>query len=290
MKVLYILNDSLFYKRMTLFSIHTFQKYNQNIPVEILLVKDSGINNRDVNWYAEKDWGLGHVTQENFVSVCESLNVKVCEVHFDNGEETGFHSSLRGAFVKVEGEDILLVDSDTFFFGSIHEFFDYCVHYDIVADKSAWSWAGLKLPMRQMDFYQFNSGVVLFRGKLLQEYGKVVHDYCVEIKHERHYLGAIMAEFERQHNPEMQVKFGREEMAFSLWVVDNSLKYKYFGENEVQTRILRGHVMPKIFHTEAGSWAKYWQRYFGYGNYKHPTRWLGRPTLNTLPTRVKVHP
>ena len=248
--------------------------------VEILLVKDEGINNRDVKDYLNYDWGLGHVNQENFVDACWTMGVKVCEVAYDNGEETGFHSSLRGAFVHVKGEDILLVDSDTFFFGRISHFFDYLNDYDIVADKSAWSWAGLKLPLKQMDFYQFNSGVVLFRGNLLQEYGSVVHNYCVEIKHERNYLGAIMAEFERTNNPEMQVKFGREEMAFSLWVVDKGLKYKYFGENEVQTRELRGRVLPRIFHTEVGSWSKYWMRYFGKGNYIRPTRFTGVPILN----------
>ena len=52
----------------------------------------------------------------------DHINVKVCEVKYDHGEETGFHSSLRGAFVQVNGEDILLVDSDTFFLDQFMNF------------------------------------------------------------------------------------------------------------------------------------------------------------------------
>ena len=105
MKVLYILNESLFYKRMTLFSIHTLRRYEPTIPVEILLVRDGGANSRDVKAYESYDWGLGFIDEQTFPSACRNLQAKIVEVEFDNGEETGFHSSLRGAFVNVEGEE-----------------------------------------------------------------------------------------------------------------------------------------------------------------------------------------
>jgi hypothetical protein len=131
------------------------------------------------------------------------------------------------------------------------------------------------------DRWIFISSIVelfCFVGNCFKEYGKVVHDYCVEIKHERHYLGAIMAEFERQHNPKMQVKFGREEMAFSLWVVDNSLKSQIFWRKRgTNKNFRRGHVMRRYFTRKQEVGQNTGRDILVSGNYKHPTRWFGRP-------------
>ena len=90
LKVLYILNDSLFYKRMTIFSLSSLRKYEPDLEVEVLLVEDGGINSRDVLGYNTYDWGLGHIGHEEFVKFCKNINVKVVPVQFDNGEETFF--------------------------------------------------------------------------------------------------------------------------------------------------------------------------------------------------------
>lgn len=263
---------------MTILSIMSLRKYEPSILVEILLIRDNGINNREVGIYNNHDWGLNFVNNnDTFLCFCDNLKVNVCEIkNFDNGEETGFHCSLRSAFVHVKGKDIFLMDSDTFFFAPISDLFDLLNDCDVVGDKTEWSRNGGRLPLDQGDFIQFNSGVVLLRGDLLQQYGKVVHQYCVEIKNERTNVAKKMAKYEENLNLGKQFKHGREEIAFSSWVIESGLKYKYFDYRDVQTCELHGRVMPRIFHCMTGNWSKYWQRYWSSGIYKHPLRWSGK--------------
>jgi hypothetical protein len=270
MKVLYILNDSLFYKRMTLYSLWTLRQFEPSLPVEVVWVPDGQVNNRNVGWYSDFDWGLGHIGHEEFLLECERFGVVVTRMDYDNGEETGFHSSLRGALSGVSGENIFLMDSDTIFFGGISDLFGHLDEYDVVADKTRWSKLGVKLPLEQGNFMGFNSGVVLFRGKLLQDYASVVRDYALDIKHERNRLSQLMMKWDKEHNGDIQVPLGREEMAFSCWVLDRGLKYRYFDASEVQTESLTG--LCRIFHTMTNNWGKYWALYFSNGYFRVPFR------------------
>jgi hypothetical protein len=59
-------------------------------------------------------------------------------------------------------------------------------------------------------------------------------------------------------------------MAFSCWVLDRGLKYRYFDASEVQTESLTG--LCRIFHTMTNNWGKYWALYFSNGYFRAPFR------------------
>lgn len=268
MKVLYILNESCFYMRLAWFSLTTLRKYNPDIPVEILFICDNKRDNRFLGRLEKLDMGIPWFNKTMFFEECKHLRVQLNIVeNIEMGEEKGFHSSQRKEFVRVEGEQILLLDADTFIFDDISCLFDGLKDYDVIIDQNEWSNFGNRFPF--MGKYQrpFNSGVVLFGKGLLQEYGKQVFDLCVAIKHERHPVGKWLGEYESDKNIVIP-KLSREEFALTVFILENKINFRFFKPHEVQTGKLTGRA--RIYHSMTQYWPAAWQKFFKNGVFKPP--------------------
>ena len=169
MKVLYILNDSCFYRKVCWFSVNSLRTYNKTIEVEILYICDNGRDHRAIANLNEIDLGIHNFTREQFVEEMSRFNVVFRFVYdCDLGEENGFNSAERVEFARVRGRDILLLDSDTIIFSDVEPLFEHLRDYDVVADRTEWGAHGGKIPLFGSLVTPFNSGVVLFKGDLLQ--------------------------------------------------------------------------------------------------------------------------
>jgi hypothetical protein len=270
MKVLYILNDSCFYRRLCYISITTLRHFNSTIPVEVLYLCDDGRDSRDIANYNEIDLGVPWFTREMFFETCEKLNVRLNIVkNFDLSDETGYISAQRKEFVRVSGDDILLIDADTFVLDDIEPLFDILKDYDLVADKTGWGALGGRMPIGKKKIIPFNSGVVLFGKGLLQKYGSSVYDICMDIKYEKHPLCAWLSAT-LSHEEYEQLKRGREEFAFTWWVIQNRIKYRYFLSDEVQTIFLNGKT--RIYHTMTQNYLPAYVRFFKNGIFTPPRK------------------
>ena len=178
----------------------------------------------------------------------------------------------------MKGRDILLLDSDTFIFSDVAPLFDNLKEYDIVADKTEWGAHGGKIPLFGSYVTPFNSGVVLFKGDLLQRYGSAVIDLCLDIKHERNDIGRWYGDYERSHGITELIKSGREEVAFSLWVMREKLRHRFFNPDEVQTVNLSGST--RIYHTMTQNWFKAWKQFYKGTRFLPPKKMQKRLFLN----------
>ena len=261
MKVLYILNDSCFYRRMCWFSINSLRFYNKSIEIEILYICDNGKDNRKIANLNDFDLGIPWFTREMFIEEMSKFNVIFRFVYdCDLGEESGFPSAQRKEFTKVNGKDILLLDSDTFIFDDIEPLFLHTDNAEIVASKTEWGECGGIMPILGTNLSPFNSGVVLFKDNLLQKYGAAVYDLILEIKYEKTDLGKWYGDYERKYSPKEAYKLGREEIAFSNWVIKEKLKYKYFDQSEVQTVNYKSKTI--IYHTMTQNWLQQWVKFY----------------------------
>lgn len=263
MKVLYLLNESPFYMQMAWFSIQTLRKYNKNIKVEILYVCDKQKDNR----YSPVlfDFGIENFTKESFVESTKIFDVDFNFVHdIDLKEEKGYHPLHRIAFQNVDDDQILLLDADTFIFGDLSPFFNALNYHDLVADMNEWGRWGNTFPYQGFNFCPFNSGVVLFNKGLLREYGKQVYDLSMAVKGNEHPVGKWMEDYERCEGS--NGKGGREEIAFTLFVLDNKINYRLSTFREIQTT--RRFMDCLIHHTQTPNYIRFWKKYFSSGDFK----------------------
>lgn len=271
MQAVYILNDSCFYRRLCWFSISMIRHYNKTIPIQILYICDNGRDHREIVNYNEADLGIPWFTREMFFEEISKFNVQLNIVNdCDLGEENGFFCAQRQELVKVNGEDNLLIDCDTFIFDDIEPLFENLKYFDIIADKNEWGVHGGNLDIDGTFIYPFNSGVVLFKKDLLQQYGAVVNEISLEIKHERNDIGKWYGEFLESKNENRLEKPAREEIAFTCWVVKNNFKYRYFDPTEVQTVKLNSNT--RIYHTMTQNWFDGWSKYFKGGKFCPPKK------------------
>lgn len=278
MKILYIVNDSCFYRKLCWFSVCSLRYYNKSIEIEILYICDNGINNRHIANFNDFDLGIPHFDREMFLEAMSEFNVTFRFVYnCDLGEETGYPNAQRKEFSKIIGKDILLLDSDTFVLDDIEPLFDYLNDYEIVADKTEWGLHGGKLHINEIMITPFNSGVVLFKDNLLQKYGSKIFQMCLDIKHEKNNLGKWYGDYERSNN--VSGYLGREEISFTQWIVEENLKYNYFEPYEVQTVKLR--CSTKIYHTMTQNWFDGWNQFFRNGKFLPPKKMRRRLFINS---------
>jgi|688.fasta_scaffold00185_8 hypothetical protein len=272
MKVVYIVNESPFYMVLVYFSLISLRRYNPKIPVEILCIRDKNQHSRQISGYKEKKLGVPWFNFSQFVHECSKMNVIFNIVEdLDMGEEQGFTPIQRKEFVRVDGENILLLDADTFIFADITSLFDSYKNYDIVGDKNNMKKNGVNLPICEKHFYPFNSGVILFRNGTFQEYGRKVYDLCVNIKRENHSVGKYFSNLANKINESVVKCMGfREELAFTTFVIENNFKSTYFDSTEVQTYKLNGPT--KIFHTITPNWYATWLKFHRAGKWHGPKK------------------
>jgi len=260
MKVVYILNESQFYMRMAWFSLGTLRRFNPDIPVELVLVLDAGRENRNIGNLADLDLGIPRFTTSEFAKECASrfdVRIKLVE-NPELGEEAGYVSAQRKELWRVEGEDILLLDADTFVLNDISPLWDDDCKVDVTADLNEWGKAHGQIPG---GYEAFNSGVVLFRGDTMQRYARALYKICVDLKNDVHPLGPWLGE---------NRKGSREELAFSIWVKESGLSRRLWSKREVQTCSLENQT--RILHTMTPNWLRYFVRFFKHGNFMPPRR------------------
>ena len=265
MKILYILNESSFYMQMAWFSICTVRKFNPNIPIEILYICDKGRDNRHIGGLERYNFGIKKFNRQTFVNDCKVFNVNFNFVYdLDMREESGYHPLQRVAFSQVEDDQILLLDADTFIFEDVRPFFDSLKYHDMVVDLNAWGHWGGEFQNNGRMISPFNSGVVLFNNGILQEYGRQVYDLSMKVKGDDHPVGKWLSEY--QNFEGTFGKLGREEIAFTLFVYDNNIKFRLSKFREIQTNSIM--CKTKIHHTQTQNYIKYWRKYFKSGVFK----------------------
>jgi hypothetical protein len=265
MKVLYILNESSFYMKMALFSISTLRKYNDSIPIEVLYICDNGRDNRLIGYLNYSEFNIESLDKISFFKKCKKFNVKLIVVDdIDLHDENGYHPVQRKEFVRIADDKILLLDADTFIFGDVSCMFDSLNNYDMVMDKNEWGHFGGKFPYHGQMISPFNSGVVLFNNGILQEYGRQVYDLSMKVKGNDHPVGNWLDKYQKYEGS--KGKLGREEIAFTLFVYDNKINFRYSNPKEIQTSKCFCKTM--IHHTHTQNYIKYWRKYFKSGVFK----------------------
>jgi len=264
--------------RVAWFSLFTLRKYNPDIQVEILYICDNKRENRFLGRLERLDLGVPWFNRDLFFRECKKFNVSLNVIqNLDMGEEEGFHSAQRQAFQYVKGQEILLIDADTFIFSDISVLFKELKYNDIVIDQNEWGSSGYRFPFLGKQHSPFNSGVVLFGQGLLQEYGAKVYDLCLAVKHETHPVGVWLGEYEENQNV-LIPKLSREEFALTIFILENNLKYRLFRSDEVQTSKYRCRT--RIYHTTTQYWPAAWQKFFRKGQFCPPFNY--RPKFCTI--------
>lgn len=265
MKVLYILNESPFYLKMANYSILTLRKYNPEIKVEILLILDKQRDNRYIGELENFKFNYDVVCVNSFIQKCKQYNIKYNLIEdLDMKEEKGFHSLQRIAFTRVEEEDTLLLDADTFVFDDVKPFFNALRYHDMVVDLTEWGRYNEYLQFENMQMKSLNSGVVLTKAGLLQDYGKQVYDLSMKLKGEEHPYGKWLGNIEKTEGT--FGKLGREEVAFAFFVYNNNIKFRLSTSREIQTKNRFCDTL--IHHTQTQNYIRYWNMYFGKGEFR----------------------
>jgi hypothetical protein len=250
---------------MATYSILTLRKYNPDIKVEILLILDKQKDNRYIGGLEKFNFGCGIECVDTFVKYCKNYNIDFNFVDdLDMKEEKGFHSLQRVAFTRLKEEDTLLLDADTFIFDDLKPFFNSLKYHDMVVDLTEWARWNRVLQYEGMTFNSLNSGVVLTKSGLLQEYGKQLYELSLKLKGNEHPYGKWLSEIEKREGT--TGKLGREEVAFAFFVNNNNIKYRLSDAKEIQTNNRMHDTL--IHHTQTQNYIRYWNMYFGSGNFK----------------------
>lgn len=257
-KVVYIVNDFWLYQFMARCSLVTLRRHNPDIEVQVFHVMDGGANNRDVGGLQTRVSKIPRMSSEQFRDVCRSLNVKVVPVEgIDMGDEAGYTPAQRKCLAGVGGGRVLLLDADTFVFGSLDPLFQLLDEFDFVADKNMWG-ENRKVSYKGREFHPYNSGVVLWGEWLLPNYASRVYDYCMGLKDGSHPMSKWLYENTSQSAGHPN---GREELACSLFVVDNDLRCSYTTKAQVQTEKYYGGCI--VYHTLVQNWADAYSQFMG---------------------------
>lgn len=249
MHAVYVLNEEPFYMTMACFSLKTLRQYNPILPITIYFVEDNRRDSRTTNDPQALLRAIKMVTKEEFFSLCKSLNVNL-QIYkdLDLKEETGYFSMQRIVFRDCLHPTVLLLDADTFIFGDVTSLFEIYKDVDFASTTNTYGdhyfteWNGKSVR-------SFNSGVVIFNNQNLKKYADVVYDYCLSLKKKTHPL----SEWLWSVSP---MATGREELAFTLFALDNNLKYAYFDPSHVQKENWKSPT--KIYHTLTHNWLNFY--------------------------------
>jgi len=219
------------------------RQHNPSVPVVVYYVQDGKRDSRRIP-LTEITRALNKLPNDylSFSNLCEELNVEV-RVRKSKQEEA-YYSLHRLLLQEIEEETVLLLDGDTFIFGNIEGFPQMYAGYDFVATPNSW---GMVHPVPGLDpnFRSFNSGVVLCQNGVFKRWMDSIGDYCQRLYDGCHpqseWLWSVSAECA-----------GREELAASLFVLDNGLKYRYFENEHVQMGSYDSNA--RILHTLSPNW------------------------------------
>ena len=253
MHAVYVLNEEPFYMTMACFSLKTLRQYNPTLPVTIYFVEDNRRDSRTTNDPQALLRAIKMVTKEELFSLCKSLNVNL-QIYkdLDLKEETGYFSMQRIVFRDCLHPTVLLLDADTFIFGDVTPLFEIYKDVDFASTTNTYGdhyfteWNGKSVR-------SFNSGVVIFNNQNLKKYADVVYDYCLSLKKKIHPLSQWLWSVSQEAT-------GREELAFTLFALDNNLKYAYFDPSHVQKENWKSPT--KIYHTLTHNWLDFYVNHY----------------------------
>ena len=249
-KAVYIVNDFWLYRFMARCSLVTLRRHNPDLRVEVYHVRDGGANNRDLGGLHTRVAKIPRMGADEFHSVCSGLGVCMIEVtDLDMGDESGYTPAQRSCLQGVGGGRVMLLDADTFVFGSLEPMFSLLDDYDFVADRNSFG-ERKTMDYRGQSISPFNSGVVMWGDGWLARYASEVQRYCCELKDGRHPMSRWLYENTSVGSKHPQ---GREELACSLFVLDNDLRFAYATKSQVQTERYYGGCL--VHHTLVQNWA-----------------------------------
>jgi hypothetical protein len=261
----------MLYNRVAWLSMYTLRHFNRDLPVQVIYVMDEGRDNRDIG--CSNDFGISAQNSADFIEdfgTRFAAEVTVVQ-NYDSGEEAGFPPAQRRELVKAVGEDILFLDADTFILDDLHPIFEKAGKNKIVADRNDWMNHNKSMPDNT---HPFNSGVVLYGGATIRDYGSKVYDLCVGLKKGTHTDSAWLDSLEhlwRPADPSKPERKGREEAAFCIWVKESKVDFEYFDKSDVQTKKITGQT--RIYHTMMQNWYLGYSRFFrGSYGFKPPLR------------------
>lgn len=245
---IYILNENPIYNAMFSVSVRTLRKYNQNLKIRLVYVNDenkdswSATNNlfKEIDPYYTSKYM--HFFKQDIFKLVKDLDIELNMVDSLPYKTQNFVSIQRCLFKDMEFNDAILLDVDTFCFKSIDYLFDKYKEYDFVASPLVGINFGdtnpsiIKHKMRFTYFENdmiiketllpFNSGIVFWKGNLLQQYGNVVLDYCNKLLYKKHPMADMMFAV----RPDAR---NREEIACNLFVLENNIKRRFFDDDDV---------------------------------------------------------
>jgi len=259
----YLVNEEPAYIGMLSLSLKMLRQHNHNVSVIVYYIQDGKRDSRNIP-LTEITRALNKLPNDyaSFSKLCEELNVEI-RVRKPKQEEA-YYSLHRLLLQEIEEETVLLLDGDTFIFGNIEEFPTIYAGYDFVATPNSWGMVNL-VPGLDPSFKSFNSGVVLCQNGIFKRWMNTIGDYCQRLYDGRHpqseWLWSVSLECA-----------GREELAASLFVLDNGLKYRYFEDQHVQMGSYDGNA--RILHTLSPSWHSLYNECF-----KPQRRMLFKPRL-----------
>jgi hypothetical protein len=252
MLCVYLVNEEPVYIGILSFSLKTLRRYNPNIPVVVYYIQDNRKDSRYIPPLAGavdilKDLPNDYVS---FSKLCEELGVEV-RVRIPKQKES-YHSLHRMLLQEVSEETVLLLDGDTFIFGSIEDFPKIYAGHDFVATPNSWGLSG-SIPGMDPTFKMFNSGVVLCQNGIFSKWMGSIGEYCRGLYDGSH----PYSQWLWSQSPAC---VGREEFAATLFVVDNKLKYSYFSGSHVQMGEYNGDAL--VLHTLGQNWIKFHRKCF----------------------------
>lgn len=257
----YLVNEEPAYIGMLSFSLKMLRQHNPNASVVVYYIKDGKRDSRKVPIF-----DILRITNplnlpnnyDSFAKFCEELNVEVrvrVANEFVNEEES--HFSLHRLHLReIEEETILLLDGDTFIFGNFEEFPKIYNGFDFVATTNYWG-SFNSVPGLDPNFKSFNSGVVLCQNGTFKKWMDNIQYYCNKLYNHDHPQSDWLWSESRECA-------GREELAASLFVLDNNLKYRYFEDHHVQTgsHCVVSDTDPCVLHTLTPYWTLFYKKRF----------------------------
>ena len=261
----YIVNEEPAYLAITTQSLRTFRQFNPYLKVKLFFVQDQRKDSRGNAQIVEKALYSTNLPLDakSFLHSCEELGVEVLTRELPpDFPEKGYWSAQRWLFQEIEEPTVLLLDADTFIFGDLTEIFTEYKDYDFVATPNTFgNTHSLKINDKIVN--PFNSGVVLWNNGWMRLWAKRLVELCVELRDRKHPL----SEWLWSVSPECT---GREELAATLFVLENNLKYRYFDTKHCHTEELKYTSL--IFHTLSPNWTKYFNYFFPQAKKKLPMR------------------
>lgn len=240
----YIVNEEPLYLLMTAYSLSSLRKYS-DAPVSVFLIHDNKQSSKKKadTVFSRIKTPLVHDV-DSFLNYCKQLNVNVLEKPIPSlrGEEN-YWAAHRWYFRELKVDSFLLLDADTVLFDDVKKIFNFYSNYDMVADVNNWGKYN-----KVNNVVPFNSGVMIFNSGWHQKWAEKVPQYCYDLYNKIH----PMAEW--FWGVSTKDCSGREELAATLFALDNNLNYGYFLPEHVQTERKNNDCI--IFHTLSQNWIK----------------------------------